>query len=92
MNNASYKLRKKFISVLIVNIAVVMLMSGCGGHKSNKGAGDKGKNVFSNLTKDSDKDNKYSDTDIDNTDSNDNNTDNGDKDTGKKVILNIRLL
>lgn len=84
MNNASYKLRKKFISVLIVNIAVVMLMSGCGGHKRNKGAGDKGKNVFSNLTKDSDKDNKSSDTDIDNTDSNDNNTDNGDKDTGKK--------
>lgn len=66
MNNASYKLRKKIISVLIVNIAVVMLMSECGGHKSNKGVGNRGKNRFSNLTKDS----------------NDNDTDNSDKDTG----------
>lgn len=79
MNNASYKLRKKIISVLIVNIAVVMLMSGCGENKSNKGAGNRGKNRVSNLTKDSNKDNKSSDTDID---SNDNDTDNSDKDTG----------
>ncbi len=85
MNNASYKLRKKFISLLIVNITVVMLMSGCGGHKSNKESGDKGKNVFSNLTKASNsKDNKSSDTDINDTDSNGNDTDNSDNDTGNK--------
>lgn len=54
-------------------------MSGCGENKSNKGAGNRGKNRVSNLTKDSNKDNKSSDTDID---SNDNDTDNSDKDTG----------
>lgn len=74
---------------MIVNIAVVMLMSGCGENKSNKGAGNRGKNRFSNLTKDSNKDNKSSDTDID---SNDNDTDNSDKDTdnngtNKKVLI-----